>query len=84
MGISDECVDFIKKLLDKNPTTRYQNYAQVRKHPFFAHTDWENIFRKKAYYIPPPQGEVEVDQTFIECKRNGVCWATAVASDNVA
>lgn len=51
--ISDECKDFLRQLLQKNPDKRMHLLEEVQQHPFFKDYDWNNIFRKTAYYVPP-------------------------------
>ena len=51
--ISDELKDLIKKCLEKDPKERigYQNISEIRKHPWFADVDWDQVNELK---IQPP------------------------------
>ncbi|GAB9466740.1 hypothetical protein Gpo141_00004106, partial [Globisporangium polare] len=48
--VSDECQDFIWKLLEKDVTRRlgltHGGTSAVRSHPWFDGLDWDNVYRK--------------------------------------
>lgn len=55
--ISEECKDFLKKLLKKNPVNRLGTTAdslEIMNHPFFLDFDWSNLLIKnlKMPYNP--------------------------------
>ena len=56
-GWSSEFVDFINKLLIKNPENRlgYKGISELKFHPWLRYHDWKLIYLKKekAPFIPP-------------------------------
>ena len=56
-GWSPEVIDFINKLLIKNPEERLGNkgFAELKFHPWLRFYDWKNTYLKKekAPFIPP-------------------------------
>jgi len=63
-GVSGECEDFIRRLLERNPTKRLANPDDVKLHPFFAVIDWERLFRKEVIppFIPPVKSKLDATQ----------------------
>ncbi len=52
LPLSDECKDFIIRLLDKNSETRLgTNFIDIVKHPFFASLDFQKL-ENKEYESP--------------------------------
>lgn len=53
--MSEDCQDFIKKLLVKNPKRRLgggiSGAEELKRHRFLKHLDWAALERKQ---IPPP------------------------------
>lgn len=47
---SQNCIDLVTRLLDKNKNTRI-TAAQAKDHPFFALLDWNQVLQKA--YLPP-------------------------------
>jgi serine/threonine protein kinase len=46
VGISDECTDFIKKLLIRNPKTRLgakYGFHEIKNHPWLRDINWDSI-----------------------------------------
>ena len=46
---SQECIDFISKLLHKDPSKRLgtkRDATEIKAHPFFAGTDWSQVFNR--------------------------------------
>jgi serine/threonine protein kinase len=75
MNCSDECKDFITRLLDKNPKTRLGSEGGVQEimaHPWLKSVDQELIFAKAidAPYKPPlsanPCDVQMFDETFTQ------------------
>ena len=63
--LSDDAKDVIKKLLEKNPKKRLgaQNgIEEIKKHPFFASLDFDDIVQKKlkAPFIPELANDTDV------------------------
>uniref|UniRef100_A0A3Q3RP94 Ribosomal protein S6 kinase n=1 Tax=Mastacembelus armatus TaxID=205130 RepID=A0A3Q3RP94_9TELE len=60
--------DLIKKLLKKNPTQRLgsskADCADVQKHPFFKHINWDDLLNKRVEppYKPQLQSDEDVSQ----------------------
>ena len=56
-GWSSEFVDFINKLLIKNPENRlgYKGISELKSHPWLRYYDWKMLYLKKekAPFIPP-------------------------------
>ena len=56
-GWSNEFVDFVNKLLDKNEENRlgYKGINELKCHPWLKLYDWKNIYlmKEKAPFIPP-------------------------------
>ncbi|KAJ3071400.1 hypothetical protein HDU98_005398 [Podochytrium sp. JEL0797] len=52
-SISPLARDFVMKLLNQDPFTRLKA-AGIRRHPFFASTDWDHIRDHPAPFIPAP------------------------------
>eukprot|EP01012_Entosiphon_sulcatum_P047840 TRINITY_DN6541_c0_g1_i1.p1 TRINITY_DN6541_c0_g1~~TRINITY_DN6541_c0_g1_i1.p1 ORF type:complete len:309 (+),score=63.50 TRINITY_DN6541_c0_g1_i1:1063-1989(+) len=46
--------DIIRRLLDREKSTRLLNPAEIKEHPFFAGTEWDRIFKKeiRAPFVP--------------------------------
>lgn len=65
-SMSPEVVDFITKLLDRNPSTRLgggdSDVEEIKKHPFFAMLDWKAVYEKKYQpeWLPPIADETDV------------------------
>jgi len=60
--ITDECRDFLERLLDKRKDLRLGakgGLEEVKAHPWLKGTDWEAIMRKqvKPPFIPPTTGK---------------------------
>uniref|UniRef100_A0A4W6D1G6 Ribosomal protein S6 kinase beta-2 n=1 Tax=Lates calcarifer TaxID=8187 RepID=A0A4W6D1G6_LATCA len=60
--------DLIKKLLKKNPAQRLgsskADYADIQKHPFFKHVNWDDLLNKRVEppYKPQLQSDEDVSQ----------------------
>jgi serine/threonine protein kinase len=58
-------VDFIGRLLDKNPETRLgsgvDDVEELKKHPYFTNIDWDRVYKKeyRPQWIPKFFGELE-------------------------
>ena len=56
-GWSSEFIDFINKLLIKNPENRlgYKGISELKSHPWLRYYDWKLLYLKKenAPFIPP-------------------------------
>jgi len=70
-SVSPQARDLLSKLLDRNPDTRLQEPAQIKKHPFFASLDFEKLVSKqiKPPFIPEVQSEDDtrnIDSMFTE------------------
>ena len=54
---SNEIVDFINKLLKKNPENRlgYKGISEIKFHPWLRYYDWKSVYLKKekAPFVPP-------------------------------
>jgi len=54
---SNEIVDFINKLLKKNPENRlgFKGISEIKFHPWLRYYDWKSVYLKKekAPFIPP-------------------------------
>lgn len=50
-GIGKEAKDLLRRLLDRNPTTRLQNIDEFKRHPFFKDIDFDKLYQCK---IKPP------------------------------
>jgi len=69
--MSPEAADLLSKLLDRDPETRLQEPADIKRHPFFAPLDFDHLIAKKIQppFIPETQGEDDVsniDIAFLE------------------
>lgn len=66
--MSPSAKDFIAKLLDRNPDTRLgsgpSDVEELKKHPFFASYNWEDIKNKKIkpQWQPPIKNETDTSQ----------------------
>lgn len=65
------CRDLIRRLLDKNPTTRIgcgkTKSEEIKKHPFFRDIDWKKLTNKEYTPAIRPKIEDELDtQNFSE------------------
>lgn len=83
--ISDECADFIRKLLDRDPQTRLgsseRDYEELKEHPFFKEYDWDAILAKRIQpqWKPVLHNETDTsnfDSAFTE-QRAGPSYANA-------
>ena len=58
-SMSSEAINFISRLLDRNPETRLgsseKDVEEIKEHPFFSGIDWKAVFDKKyePEWIPP-------------------------------
>ena len=65
-SMSSEAVDFIRKLLDRNPAKRLgssdNDVEEIKAHPFFAAIDWKAVMDKKyePEWIPPISDATDV------------------------
>ncbi|KAK6622713.1 hypothetical protein RUM43_008556 [Polyplax serrata] len=65
-GFSPEVADFISKLLVKNPRKRLgggeEDAEELKRHQFFAGTDWSELARKNipAPFVPKISNELDV------------------------
>ena len=60
--VSDECVDFIESLLEKNKKKRLGSIGglhEIRQHPWVCDEDWEEIMErtKKPPFVPKTAGK---------------------------
>jgi len=53
--VSPEASSLIEALLERLPTKRLAEPAQIKAHPYFAEIDWEKLAKKQLRppYIPP-------------------------------
>jgi serine/threonine protein kinase len=60
--LSDEALDLLAKLLEKNPNTRLSSIKELKSHPFFKQIDWKKLKRKqiKPPYIPKLSGDTDM------------------------
>ncbi|XP_039124244.1 probable serine/threonine protein kinase IRE [Dioscorea cayenensis subsp. rotundata] len=66
--MSYEAHDVIDKLLMENPVQRLgaTGAGEVKRHPFFANVNWDMLSRKKATFIPSPDGND--DTSYFACR----------------
>lgn len=54
--VSNECLDLISRLLEKNPAQRLgsQGASQIKQHPFFVNVNWDHLLARavKAPFVP--------------------------------
>jgi len=61
-------IDFLCKILDKNPYTRLgsgsRDYLELKEHPFFEGVDWNKLLARAIpmEWVPHLEGEVDVSQ----------------------
>uniref|UniRef100_A0AAR2K6N3 Ribosomal protein S6 kinase n=1 Tax=Pygocentrus nattereri TaxID=42514 RepID=A0AAR2K6N3_PYGNA len=66
--LTPDARDLVKKLLKKNPTQRLGSgkgdCADIQKHPFFRHINWEDLLNKRVEppYRPSLQSDEDVSQ----------------------
>ena len=64
-SMSPEAQDLITQLLDRNPETRLgssaNDYEDIKKHPFFAPLDWDQVYKKQytPEWKPTIKGETD-------------------------
>lgn len=62
--MSDSMKDFIKKILDKDPSKRLGNKGpeEIMQHPWFDDLDFNKLIKKqiKAPYVPEVQTEEQI------------------------
>lgn len=69
--VNKDGADLIRKLLDRNPETRYQEPNDIKGHPWFADVEWQNLYDRKITppYKPPVNDKTSVsliDEGFLE------------------
>ena len=72
-GWSSEFIDFINKLLIKNPENRlgYKGISELKSHPWLRYYDWKLLYLKKekAPFIPPKK-VVCSEENVVESKKD--------------
>ena len=61
--MSGEAQDLISKLLVLSPSERLgtNSVNDIRTHPFFEGTDWENLRKTKPPFVPKPKNPEDTD-----------------------
>jgi serine/threonine protein kinase len=57
-GITPDCEDLIRKLMDRNPQKRLghaRDADEVKLHPWFKKINWDDVYHKKL--IPPASAD---------------------------
>ena len=56
---SDECRDFIRRLLESDPKNRlgYNSIEEIERHPWFSGIDWDHILDLKPVFVPECTGD---------------------------
>ena len=67
---SDEAISFLKALLQRDPSKRIgssaEDAAELKKHPFFAGVDWDQIRNKSHETVYRPKVKGIEDTSFID------------------
>jgi serine/threonine protein kinase len=79
-GMTPEAQDLISKLLDKNPRSRLQDPAKIKRHPFFAGINWDHVYQKKLK--PPFVPDLSNNDTKYFSKDFTSEWASIPAAAN--
>uniref|UniRef100_A0A6B2LEW5 Protein kinase domain-containing protein n=1 Tax=Arcella intermedia TaxID=1963864 RepID=A0A6B2LEW5_9EUKA len=60
--VNKDTIDIISKLLEKDPQTRLQDPAEIKKHPYFNGINWVKLVKQeiKAPFIPTPINPEEI------------------------
>ena len=51
--LSGDCLDIVKKLLEKNPDKRLgslNGISEIKEHPFFDGISWKSVLKKRYRY----------------------------------
>lgn len=51
---SEECKDFVRRLLESDPTKRlgYNAIEEIERHPWFADIDWDHVLDMPPVFVP--------------------------------
>jgi len=53
-AVSNDCMDFLKQLLNKDPTKRFNgNASLIKQHAWFKDIDWKKV-ESRLYSTPFP------------------------------
>lgn len=63
--ISPEAIDLIKRLLNRDPKTRY-GYEEIKAHPFFKAMKWDDLNAKRINPPFKPKVKDEKDVRYID------------------
>ena len=62
--LSPNCLDILQKLFEKEPQKRLGTMggaSEIKKHPFFSGTDWDEVFKRKQQMPEPYLAKVAYD-----------------------
>jgi serine/threonine protein kinase len=62
-SISPECLDILKRLLNRNPNKRLgaseSDAEDIKRHPFFAGVDWNQVIQRRLSVPKPKLREIQ-------------------------